>query len=205
MEPREVLEFWFGEPAVTSEELMAKVRRWFGGGEAMDREVVARFGDAVAAAVRGELDGWAATPQGRLALVLLLDQLTRNVYRGEARMYDGDARAQRLALEAFDRGLDRELSFEQRIFLAMPLLHAEDAALQRRCGEIVGAMADGGPPLQAQLAAMQREQSAKYEEIVRRFGRFPHRNAILGRTSTPDEEAFLVDWAKRAPPRGYNG
>jgi uncharacterized protein (DUF924 family) len=203
MDPGEVVEFWFGTPARTPEEVMQKTLRWFRGGEAMDREARERFGRAVERAVRGELDAWAEEPSGRLALVLLLDQLTRNVFRGDpARMYAGDARAQRLALEAFDRGMDRGLPYEQRLFLSMPLLHAEDLALQRRAGAIAAALAAEAPPQYAQMAAMNREQTAKYTSVIERFGRFPHRNAVLGRASTPEEEEFLKDWDERAPPKG---
>lgn len=196
-----VLTFWFGEPTSDQEALLIKVRRWFQGGADFDREVVQGFGETVHAAIAGELDGWAATVRGRLALVLVLDQFTRNVFRGDARTYAGDPKAQALALEAFETGLDEQLDFLERMFLSMPLLHSEEPAHHDRLGVIHASLYASPPPGHEQVAAMSGEQASKYADIIRRFGRFPHRNALLGRPSTPDEEAFLVGWAERAPPR----
>jgi len=198
----DVLTFWFGEAAKDEAELMQQVRRWFMGGFGMDAEVVERFGVAVDAAVAGELDGWAATSRGRMVLVLLLDQLTRNAYRGDGKTYAGNARAQRLCLEAFDRGFDKELSFVERLFLSMPLLHSEHAAHHERLAVLARDLQASAPPLYQKMCAMQAEQVAKYADIIRRYGRFPHRNELLGRTSTEEEKAFLVDWAQRQPPSG---
>ncbi len=198
--PDEVLEFWFGAPATTGDELMAKVRRWFAGGEAMDREVNERFGETVHAAVEGKLDSWASTPRGRLALVILLDQLTRNTFRNQARMYDGDARAQVLALDGFSDGTAEQLSHLERLFLSMPLLHSENLAHHRRAAELAKEIWRDAPSFASPLLGMHEEQVAKYARIIERFGRFPHRNAILGRTSTGDEVEFLQDWAEKQPP-----
>ena len=200
----EVLAYWFGAPATTEAEIMTQVRRWFSGGD-MDAEVRERFGETVQAALAGELDGWADEPRGRLALVILLDQLTRNTLRDDPGMYAGDGKAQRLALDAFDRGLDARLAWVERLFLSMPLLHSEDPGLLRRAGEIARAMAAEAQPPYDRMSAMHLEQTAKYLGIVERFGRFPHRNAILGRTSTAEEEDFMRTWAERGPPRGGRG
>jgi uncharacterized protein (DUF924 family)/glutathione S-transferase len=200
--PEAVLEFWFGAPATSEPEMMAKAQRWFNGGEALDREVRARFGDTVEAALAGKLDAWASTARGRLALVIVLDQLTRNALRGQARTFSGDSKAQKLATEAFDSGLDQTLTTLERMFLSMPLLHAEDAALQRRSAELARHIAASAPALYAKGFAMHVEQADKYLAVVTRFGRFPHRNAVLGRASTPEEETFLLDWALKAAPSG---
>jgi uncharacterized protein (DUF924 family) len=200
--PEDVLAFWFGPPAADDAEVMAKVRRWFLGGPEMDHQVIERFAATVEAAVAGALDDWSATPRGRLALVIVLDQLTRNAYRGDPKTYAGDAHAEELALEAFDQGLEGELDYPERLFLAMPLLHSEQRAHQRRALEIAAELVPAAPPAYRQMAAMHHEQSAKYASIIERFGRFPHRNQILGRTSTAEEEQFLVDWAAKGPPRG---
>src|SRR6185436_17579858 len=140
-----VLEFWFGTPATTEAELMEKFRRWFAGGAAMDAEVKARFGQTVEAALAGKLDAWASTPRGRLALVLVLDQMTRNAFRGEPRAFAGDPRAQVLTREAFESGADETLSILERIFLSMPLSHAEDVELSRFGCEIARRVAAGAP------------------------------------------------------------
>src|SRR5437016_993855 len=125
--------FWFGDaPARDASGAQAKMRRWYRGGPAMDAEVREKFAPLVERALRGELDGWAASPSGRIALILLLDQFTRNVWRDDPRCYQGDPKAQQLAVEALDAGLDAQLSLEERQFLRMPLTHAEDRALQER-------------------------------------------------------------------------
>jgi uncharacterized protein (DUF924 family) len=198
----EVLDFWFGAAPLDEAGMMAKITRWFRGGPEMDAEVRQRFGAAVEAALAGELDGWAGASRSRLALILVLDQFTRNVFRGDPRTHAGDAKAQRLATEALETGLDRDLDFIERLFLAMPLLHAEDLALQRRGVAYDEALGSAAPPVYRTMEAMHREQSRKYLGVIERFGRFPHRNALLGRASTPDEIAFLADWAERAAPKG---
>ncbi|HZO17155.1 MAG TPA: DUF924 family protein [Polyangiaceae bacterium] len=200
--PEEILQFWFGEPARDANDVMDKLRRWFRGGAEIDADVRERFGAAVEAALAGELDGWALEARSRLALVLLLDQFTRNVYRGDPRTHAGDEKAQELALDAFDRGLDRTLSYVERVFLSMPLIHSEHLSRQRRVDEIVAQMTPEAPPECGQMAAMHAEQTAKYTAIIARFGRFPHRNELLGRISTPEEEEFLKDWEQKGPPRG---
>jgi uncharacterized protein (DUF924 family) len=197
----EVLAFWFGEPASDREAAMAKVRRWFRGGAELDDEVVGRFGAAVEAALAGELDAWAATPRGRLALIILLDQLTRNMFRGDARTYEGDAKAQALALEGFARGDDRALAFVERMFMAMPLLHSEDPAHHALLAEVTPENVMSPPPEYEQMAAMHLEQIDKYRDIIARFGRFPHRNAILGRATTPEEAAWLERAMEHLPPK----
>jgi uncharacterized protein (DUF924 family) len=192
--------FWFGEPATNEGELMAKVKRWFLGGPEMDADVQARFASTVEDALAGRLEAWVDTIRGRLSLVLVLDQFTRNVFRKDARTYAGDAKAQALALDAFDRGLEAELDLPERIFLSMPLLHSESLPLQQRGAVLARELAPSAPPLYAKFCGMHLEQTAKFTDVIARFGRFPHRNAILGRTSTPEEESFLADWAEKGPP-----
>jgi uncharacterized protein (DUF924 family) len=198
----QVLEFWFGEPATTTEELGRKMRRWFMGGVALDAQIREQFGALVERAVAGELDDWAETPRGRLALILLLDQFTRSVYRDEPRMYAGDPRAQALTVGALDAGLDRTLSIEQRQFLLMPLTHAEVVALQDRSVHEMNALFTDAAEFQKPMLAMGIEQTRKYHDVVTRFGRFPHRNKLLGRANAPEEAAFLVDWDKKMRPQG---
>jgi uncharacterized protein (DUF924 family) len=199
----EVLDFWFGVPATDAPGLMAKMKRWYQGGPALDEEIRAKFLTEVETAVAGGLEEWTATLRGRLALVILLDQFTRSVYRGDARTYAGDARAQSLALG----GLSRlgELPSLERNFLLMPLVHAEDLALQERGVAEVARVVEEAAEWQRPILAMGIEQTRKYRDVIARFGRFPHRNQILGRTSTPEEEEFLVDWAKKQAPAAMRG
>lgn len=199
-QPQEVLEFWFGEPAETPDELKAKMLRWYRGGREMDEQVTRRFGASVEDAIAGKLPSWLEHPKGWLALIVVLDQFTRNVLRESVRMYAGDARAQALAIEGLDSGKTRALPIEERNFAIMPLLHSENIAHQERSvKELERLVADAPAALQS-IFAMGIEQAHKYRDVILRFGRFPHRNAILGRVSTPQEAEFLRAWdAKKAP------
>lgn len=199
----EVLRFWFGDaPATTTEDYGKQMKRWFMGGAALDAEIQQRFGALVERALAGELEGWARTPRGRLALILLLDQFTRSIYRDDPRTYAGDAAAQRLAAAALDGDDARQLPVHERHFLIMPFIHAEDLAMQERGVAEMAKLVAEAAPFQRPVLAMGTEQTAKYREIIARFGRFPHRNAILGRTSTPDEVTFLADWESKKRPKG---
>ncbi len=178
-----ILEFWFGaeDPASPS----TPRDEWFRKDAAFDAEIRERFGTAIAVAVAGGYGEWCATAEGALARVLVLDQFTRNVYRDTPAAFAGDARALATAQDAVDRGLDRALKPFGRWFLYMPFEHAEDPAAQRRSLALFGALAED-----AGLAAP-FEWAQKHADVIARFGRYPHRNAILGRTSTPEEVAFL--------------
>lgn len=182
--PRPVLDFWFGSDDAVDP-------RWFKGGEAFDREIDRRFGATIDAALAGELDDWAASADGALALVLVLDQFTRNVYRGTPRAFAGDARALALARRLVDSGEHRRLPPLQRWFAYMPLEHAEDLTLQQQCVGLFEALAaEPGPQREALAGAL--DYARRHHDVIARFGRFPHRNAILGRASTDEEAAFLL-------------
>jgi len=174
-----ILEFWFGPAPHAARDV------WFRKDPAFDAEIANRFGAAVEAALRGEHREWTATPHGTLARVILLDQFTRNIFRDTPRAFAGDEQALAMASAAADAGHDRTLDHYERWFLYMPFQHAEAIAAQARSLVLFGALAaESGDPGSLQWAE-------KHAAIIRRFGRFPHRNAILGRTSTADEVAFL--------------
>jgi uncharacterized protein (DUF924 family) len=194
--PKDVLAFWFDRPIASEEDSLARTKRWFRGGEAFDAEVRARFLGTIEAALRGELDAWSRTVSGRLALVLLLDQLTRNAFRGTPRTWAGDACALALANEALDENLDADLPFEQRLFLGMPLLHAEDVLAQRRSHARALGLRAVAPVHLRRIADAGVEQAAKYLDVIARFGRFPFRNEVLGRVSTDEELAFLATFVR---------
>jgi uncharacterized protein (DUF924 family) len=199
----DVLRFWFGNATSTNAaELASKVKRWYRGGEAEDAAIRERFADTVERALAGELDAWAETPRGRLVLILLLDQMTRALFRGTARAFVGDPEAERLALEMLEAGTWRELGFEERHFIFMPLLHAEDAGLLDRYNDLFPKALALAPEWARGLLGDGVEQGIKYRDVFRRFGRFPHRNDALGRTSTPEEVEFLKTWAERVVPKG---
>lgn len=157
--------------------------RWFARDAAFDARCAA-FVDDHHAAARGERDGWAATPDGALALVLLLDQIPRNVFRGSAHAFATDPLARRIAAAAIDAGMDRAIEPGLRVFLYLPFEHSESLADQHRAVALVEAL-DG-----AQGGTFS-DYARRHRDVVARFGRFPHRNRALGRDSTPDEQAWL--------------
>ena len=201
----DVLRAWFGDPARDRGDLEEKERRWYRGGETEARRLADLFAVDVERALRGELDEWSTTNRGRLALVLLLDQVTRSIYAGTPRMLAGDAKAVSLAKDTLDAGLPADLSFEERHFLIMPLLHAENVVDLERAGIEFERNGVLSPPWGRFFAEAGMEQSRKYAAVVERFGRFPHRNVALGRRSTAEEEQFLQDWAEKAPPSFTRG
>jgi uncharacterized protein (DUF924 family) len=199
----DILGFWFAEPATNVAELAAKMKRWYRGGPEEDAAIRKRFAGAVERALAGELDAWSATPRGRVALVLLLDQMPRSLFRGTARAFDGDAAAQRIAFAALEHGAQDGLGFEERHFLYMPLLHAEDARLLDFFDTSFPQVLESAPEWARPLLGDGIEQGEKYREVIRRFGRFPHRNAALGRRSTLEELVFLETWETRAIPKTF--
>ena len=168
-----VLRFWFEE---------CRPRHWFAKDVAFDALVRERFGALTRLALVGWLDGWGEESPSALALVLLLDQFTRHIWRGEARAFAGDAQAIQLSLVAEVRGwLDQEPEQARRQFWLMPRMHAEDLAVQHASLPLFDRYTD------PRTHAMAR----RHRDVIARFGRFPHRNAALGRTSTPAEREFL--------------
>jgi uncharacterized protein (DUF924 family) len=186
----DVLRFWLGE---VNDPPLAKAERWWKKDDAFDREIKERFEETLDRGTRGELSEWRKSPRGRLALVILFDQLSRNMFRGTPRSFAQDALAREVALDALDSGDQRVLTATETGFLLMPLMHAEDLALQRRGEADWSALRDAATD---DAVRTDLEKSVKYaamhRAIIERFGRFPHRNAILGRPSTKEEEEFLT-------------
>ena len=195
MTPRDVLSFWFEDAAKSPEALRRRGAVWFHSDPAFDRECAARFAATLEDAARGGLDDWAGTPQGRLALVIVLDQMPRNIHRGSpaAFMHDGEAAAHCMA--AIGSGQDRLLDPVERIFLYMPLQHAEDPDLQRRSVEQFESLASEAGDAWRDYFSENVRYARLHHDIVERFGRFPHRNRILGRESTEEELRYLADGA----------
>jgi len=184
-----ILAFWFGPQGSVSRNAARDV--WFRKDAAFDAEIRARFGDATAIALAGGFGEWCVTPEGALARVLLLDQFTRNIHRDTPAAFAGDARALATAQDAIDRGLDSALDHNGRWFLYLPFEHTEDRGAQERSLALFGALAR-----ESGLAAP-LEWAQKHADVIARFGRYPHRNAILGRASTPEELAFLEEPGSR--------
>ncbi len=191
--PEEVLSYWFPEDIDNAdpETLRRQGQRWMGGVPEVDREITERFRDVLERARRGELDHWAETPRGRLALIIVLDQFSRHVYRGSPLSYAQDVKALKLALEGIDLGMDRELGAMERRFFWLPLGHSEELALHERGVVHAEEEAANAPPHLRAMAEFGISQARAARDVIARFGRHPHRNEILGRTSTPEELEYL--------------
>ncbi len=170
--PSDVLAFWRA----------AGPGRWFRKDEAFDLEFRERFLAAHEAALRGELDEWARDAPGALALLILLDQFPRNAFRGTPRMFESDAKARSVARQALQAGLDAQVEPDLRGFCYLPFMHSEQLPDQDLSLDLAGKLGDDS----LRYAIIHRD-------IIQRFGRFPHRNAVLGRTTTPEEQRFLED------------
>ncbi|MFS2005785.1 DUF924 family protein [Duganella sp. CT11-25] len=189
-----VFDFWF-QPAA-GQAADAQRPEWFKKDEAFDREIAERFGAQIALALEGGLHQWDAEgPQAALARILVLDQFTRNVYRGTPLAFAGDHQALQAALDMVDAEEDLALPSLQRAFVYMPFEHAEDMAMQERAVALFTRMANAegatASPAASKGIAGMLDFARRHREVIRRFGRFPHRNAILGRPSTPEEVEYL--------------
>lgn len=196
---REVLDFWFGDAAAGDDKAIQEAfSRWFKSDAEFDAEIERRFGALIENALAGGLREWENEIHSRLALILLLDQFPRNVFRRTARAFAGDSRALGLAVEAVREGQDRNLQPVEKVFLLMPYQHAEQHSVQDESVRLFRELAEASAPgavrkfLQSSL-----EYAEKHREIVARFGRFPYRNDVLGRTSTEAEEHWLQETEQR--------
>lgn len=188
---QDVLRFWFADGLQHDWPSSPLNDLWFGGGPAQDALIRQRFGALVDDALSGGMSDWETPLDTRLALILLLDQFTRNVHRGQARAFAGDARAQQLVLHTLAQGQDTALPTVGRVFLYMPLMHAEDLALQDECVARFTQLCQTAPPERRDTLAGNLRFAQQHRDIVAQYGRFPYRNAALGRTDTPAETAFL--------------
>lgn len=171
--PLDVLDFWW----------QAGAPKWFAGGDKFDGSCRDGFREAVEAATAGALDHWADTADGALALLILLDQMTRNIYRGTPEAFASDAKAVSIAETALERGFDRAFPKDVRVFFYLPFEHSEDMSHQERSVDLCRRLGNTDFYHYALI----------HMDVIRRFGRFPHRNKILGRDSTPAEIAYLDD------------
>ena len=183
--PNDMLQFWVG--TIDGSGLSAPQQKWFAKDPVFDQACRDGFGAAWQAAVAGACDDWQATPRHALALVVLLDQIPRNIFRGDPRSYASDSKALEVARAALANGFDENLMPLENIFLFLPFEHSE----QREDQDQSVALADGLPA--GEGFDKVRRIARRHREIVARFGRFPHRNTVLGRISTPEEIAFLQE------------
>ena len=176
LSPDDVLKFWFEDIEHSS---------WFRKDPDLDRDLELRFGDLLVLAKDGQLDDWCASPKGRLALIVVLDQFSRNIFRESGDAFAADSMALKLCVEGIETRQDRELTLEQRSFFYLPLRHAEDLEMQELGLTKTRELNDAGYGTD--------KYALNHLEIIQRFGRFPHRNKVLGRRNTPDEEVYLAD------------
>jgi uncharacterized protein (DUF924 family) len=186
MSPADILHFWFGAPGSATRGTQREV--WFRKDPAFDEEIRRHFLIATEAAARGELDRWQSDRESALALVILLDQFPRNLYRGSPKAFAADAKAREVADAAMARGFDLTFPSCERLFFYLPLEHSEILADQERAVMLFKRLAEDDP---ARAEAV--PYALRHHEIIQRFGRFPHRNEALGRESTEAEIAFLKE------------
>jgi uncharacterized protein (DUF924 family) len=194
---QEVLDYWFGQVQDSPEYFARSNEFWFGGASDTDAEIAARFEPDVLRATRGQLTRWESDPLSCLALVILLDQFSLNIYRDQPRSFLQSEMAIPIALRAIDRGFDRQITPLQRVFLYLPLGHAENLRLQRLSVALFEQLVASVPPSQRARMDYYRDYAVKHMEVIERFGRFPDRNRIFERNPTTDEAEYL---AKGEPP-----
>jgi uncharacterized protein (DUF924 family) len=189
--PESVLDFWFGTSGSASEITGRQRMLWFGKTPEFDQAVSDRFAATLEAASAGKLDHWANSPRGRLALVIVLDQFPHHIFRDKPQAFATDPKALTLSLAALTACEDRQLTPIERVFLYLPLEHAESLEMQVRSVSLYEALAKEVTADERALFDGFLDYARKHRDVVARFGRFPHRNAILERPSTPDELEFL--------------
>jgi uncharacterized protein (DUF924 family) len=187
-----VLQFWFGDVDALGRPDVMHSRRWFMKDEAFDREIADKFGQTYADVRAGLRENWLDDPRGRVAYVIVLDQFSRNMFRGTARMFEGDRQALAAAVEGVARHDDAALTVNERSFLYMPYMHSEEIGMQERSVALFKELLESAPSeLRGSLVAGV-QYAEKHRDVIARYGRFPHRNAVLGRASTPEEQAFIA-------------
>ncbi len=189
---QDVLDFWFGKDTDDARIAKNKWQSWWTKTDGTDRAIEQRFGTLVADASDGKLDDWTATPRDQLALILVLDQFSRNIFRDTPQAFACDDKALGLTLMALEEEMDRHLRPIERIFLYLPLEHSESLEHQRRCVKLTEALEREVPEDWRATFESFTRYAVAHCDVIKRFGRFPHRNVILDRESTPEELEFLT-------------
>jgi uncharacterized protein (DUF924 family) len=187
----EVLAFWFGDSLDSPDAVDARSELWFAQNNSFDRSIRDRFGSLPDRALAGEFEHWRREPRPALALVLVLDQFPRNLYRGSPRSYEFDSKACEIALASIEAGFDQSLHPLEASFLYLPLEHSENLLLQERSVQLFEKLIPRAPVELRASFEQSAEFAVRHREVIRRFGRFPHRNAVLGRRSSQEELAYL--------------
>ena len=192
----QILSFWFREQELSAPQIDRRMDIWFGEDPVFDHEIKKEFADDVNRASEGKLDHWAAEPHGRLALIILIDQFRRNIYRNTAEAFAKDRLALKLCVEGAMQKLDRGLTPIQRVFFYMPLQHAESKKVQAKAVELYNRLVESVSKTYQETFLTVAQFAELHKDIIDRFGRFPHRNKALGRKSSADELAYLGEGGK---------
>lgn len=187
-----ILEFWFKEQELTAPQIDRRMDVWFGGDEVFDLECKKEFAVDVELASTGQLDHWADQPQGRLALIILIDQFRRNIYRNTAKAFEMDKAALKLCIEGARDKKDKGLTPVQQAFFYMPLQHTESRKVQEKSVVIFNRLTEAVSPTYRETFETMAQFAELHRDIVEQFGRFPHRNVLLGRDNTPEEDEYLA-------------
>ena len=191
-----VLDYWFG-PIVNGTTAEKRNQLWFGGEKSTDDYIRSHFETQVLQAARGELDHWQKTARPCLALIILLDQFPLNMYRKSSHAFETEAQAVEICLNGLEQHHHQSLAFVEKVFFYLPLEHSEDLEHQNRCVELFTELHVNAAPHLTEHARSSLDYAIKHRDIVEKFGRFPHRNEFLGRTSTAEEVEFLQDSSNR--------
>jgi uncharacterized protein (DUF924 family) len=189
--PESLLRFWFGVDLDSPAAVDERSRLWFEGSREFDGLIREHFEDLPASAKRGQLESWRLGARSNLALVLALDQLPRNLYRGSAQCFAYDSLAYEVAVTALEQGVDAELAPLEATFLYLPFEHSEDVDAQARSVSLFRNLLDRAPATHRPHFESFLGYAVRHREVIERFGRFPHRNALLGRPSTDEERSYL--------------
>ncbi len=187
-----ILAFWFKEQELTAPQIDRRMDIWFGEDPVFDAEVKEKFLGDVELASEGKLNHWAAEPHGRLALILLIDQFRRNIFRNTADAFSKDKLALKLCVEGAMEKKDKSLTPIQKVFFYMPLQHAESAKVQAKAVELYNRLAESVTPTYQETFLVFAQFAELHTDVIDQFGRFPHRNKLLGRDNTPEEDEYLA-------------
>ena len=187
-----ILTFWFKEQELSAPQIDGRMDVWFGEDPVFDEQIALEFSQDVEDASEGRLNHWAHQPRGRLALILLLDQFRRNIYRHKPEAFLMDKAALKLCVEGAMEKKDKGLTPIERVFFYLPLQHAESRKVQHKSREIYAKLAEVVSPTYRETFETVAQFAELHADIVEQFGRFPHRNAILGRGNTPEEDEYLA-------------
>jgi uncharacterized protein (DUF924 family) len=188
----EILSFWFKEQELSAPQIDRRMDIWFGEDPDFDHEIEKEYADDVDRACEGDLDRWADEPRGRLALIILIDQFRRNIYRNTAQAFSMDRRALKLCVEGAMEKKDKGLTPIQKVFFYMPLQHAESKRVQAKSVELFTRLAGSVSPTFQETFLTIAQFAELHKDIIDQFGRFPHRNKLLGRENTPEEDEYLA-------------